>query len=433
MYLLITMKKNNNQALYFIGPSIINIRVWDTIKKSLCRFYKMGMHISLYTPVLNLLSYTYIPYSTFNNSYTLRKLLHPTAKRIQSGATFSALVRHKKQNYTQEIFIKEIPLVPYNFILHALDQGPVNYNCPYKNELYKHVYNVNSSGNIEIFISYFVSRLTELNVSPHFCKIFGCYSTTMRKFTYPLDEEDYENSIYNKVQRSEGLCVVKSNVPIYLLALEKFNYELSDVVKKIQTVDQFYSIIFQIFAALVFINHNYKIYHNDIHVGNIFLHKTLKTHLYYSIEGSFYKIPTFGYIVKIIDWGRATYSINSIHGKNLIFNNNSLCEGQYHYSTLHKEIPNELTRNKWMDIVIATHSILYSYGILKKYPILFKKLYSLLKTTSGVYISIKSFDWNIYERIGNSTFNITTKLLFGTLFEKFTVDTVLNKEVYTII
>ena len=427
------MKKNNNLVLYFIGPSIINTRIWDTIKKSICTFYKMGTHISLYTPVLNLLSYTYRPYSTFNNSYTLRKLLHPTAKRIQSGASFLARVHHKKRNYTREIFIKEIPLVPYNFILRPSEQGRVNYSCAYQNELSKYVYNVNSSGNIEIFISYFVSRLTELDISPHFCKIFGCYSTTMRKFTYPLDDEDCDNSIYNKVKRGGEVCVVKSNVPIYLLALEKFNYELSDAVEGIKSAAQFYSIIFQIFAALVCINHNYKIYHNDIHIGNIFLQKTAKTHLYYSVGGTLYKIPTFGYIIKIIDWGRATYSINSIQGKNLIFNNNSLCEGQYRYSTLYKEIPNELGRNKWMDIVIASHSMLYSYGILRQYPALFKKLYSLLKTTNGVYISIKSFNWNIYEHIGNSTFDITPEVLFETLFEDFTVDTVLNNKVYRII
>ena len=47
--------------------------------------------------------------------------------------------------------------------------------------------------------------------------------------------------------------------------------------------------------------------HNDLHTNNVMFKKTDKMYLYYRYQDKFYKVPTFGRIYKIIDFGRAIY------------------------------------------------------------------------------------------------------------------------------
>ena len=51
--------------------------------------------------------------------------------------------------------------------------------------------------------------------------------------------------------------------------------------------------------------------HNDLHTNNIMYINTDKKHLYYKINNKHYKVPTFGKIFKIIDFGRAIYTFRS--------------------------------------------------------------------------------------------------------------------------
>ena len=77
------------------------------------------------------------------------------------------------------------------------------------------------------------------------------------------------------------------------------------------------SIIYQLIIAILFYQDIYKISHNDLHAGNIFLEKITDntmyagknikgyTHLSYKIKGKTIYIPLGEYIVKIGDWGQA--------------------------------------------------------------------------------------------------------------------------------
>lgn len=71
--------------------------------------------------------------------------------------------------------------------------------------------------------------------------------------------------------------------------------------------------LFQVIAALTCAQHYFGFVHNDLHTNNIMWTGTGETHLYYSIhkgKNSFiYKVPTYGRIMKIIDFGRATYHL----------------------------------------------------------------------------------------------------------------------------
>ena len=64
----------------------------------------------------------------------------------------------------------------------------------------------------------------------------------------------------------------------------------------------------------------FKLTHNDLHTNNIMYIETEKKFLIYKFNNKHYKIPTFGKIYKIIDFGRAIYS----------FKGKTLCSDSYH-------------------------------------------------------------------------------------------------------
>ena len=73
----------------------------------------------------------------------------------------------------------------------------------------------------------------------------------------------------------------------------------------------------------------FKLTHNDLHLGNILFKPTTSKYIYYNIEDVFYKIPTYGYIVKTIDWNRATFQINGTFFQNECFDRDGDCYGQF--------------------------------------------------------------------------------------------------------
>jgi hypothetical protein len=73
--------------------------------------------------------------------------------------------------------------------------------------------------------------------------------------------------------------------------------------------------LFQVIAALTCAQYYYGFVHNDLHTNNIMWCATTEPYLYYRVHkrgggGSYImRIPTYGKIMKIIDFGRATYHL----------------------------------------------------------------------------------------------------------------------------
>jgi hypothetical protein len=70
--------------------------------------------------------------------------------------------------------------------------------------------------------------------------------------------------------------------------------------------------MFQVIAGLTVAQATYDFVHNDLHTNNVMWCGTGITHLYYKITGAaagdrVYRVPTYGRIFKIIDFGRATF------------------------------------------------------------------------------------------------------------------------------
>jgi hypothetical protein len=74
--------------------------------------------------------------------------------------------------------------------------------------------------------------------------------------------------------------------------------------------------IFQVIAALTVAQHWFGFAHNDLHTNNVMWSRTDKPYLYYSAKKgngktTVFKVPTHGYIMKIIDFGRASFHLPS--------------------------------------------------------------------------------------------------------------------------
>jgi hypothetical protein len=51
--------------------------------------------------------------------------------------------------------------------------------------------------------------------------------------------------------------------------------------------------------------------HNDLHTNNVMYIQTNKKFIYYKCENKIYKVPTFGRLFKIIDFGRSIYTFHN--------------------------------------------------------------------------------------------------------------------------
>lgn len=60
--------------------------------------------------------------------------------------------------------------------------------------------------------------------------------------------------------------------------------------------------------TLIAYHHMFAMTHNDLHTNNIMFVKTDKKFLHYLHKGIYYRVPTYGRIMKIIDFGRAIYT-----------------------------------------------------------------------------------------------------------------------------
>lgn len=99
------------------------------------------------------------------------------------------------------------------------------------------------------------------------------------------------------------------NVPVQMTVMEKCSGTLYELVMQNPEPEKHLAWISQIIFALAYAQRNFAFTHNDLHGNNVMYSETSKEFLYYSHSGLNYKIPTYGYIMKIIDFDRSIGSI----------------------------------------------------------------------------------------------------------------------------
>lgn len=398
----------------YLGLSTIND--FDSISLDIKKFYKINGEPSPYSCNFELLSYN-TDNKYFNNSHKLFKLLKQKYRIGYTGFVFKGVLKNNNRRYYKNIFMKEIPIYPAN-INYYNDISPHTLsNIEYKHNYFK--YSTNSSCNIEIFLSYVCSRIFELNISPSFCLFYGSYNVNLKYYSYLVNENTPNLGNDNKIFIDNGNTVLrKKNCPVHLLALEKLDFDIYTIKELCELDLNFWkSIIFQIYCAIFVMFSLFGIKHNDLHISNIMFKITNKKFIYYKLGEILYKVPSHGFVIKIIDWGRGVYCHNLIEGKNSIFNKNIECEDQLIFTRINKKKYNNYD---WTDIVIITQSLLYNFPEIKEYNSFYKFLKQQIKTTKGIYISTKSFNWETYENIARNKFTINPRDIINNIeFKNF--------------
>ena len=102
------------------------------------------------------------------------------------------------------------------------------------------------------------------------------------------------------------------------------------------------SIFFQICFGLAVAQKQFCFVHNDLHASNIMFKHTEEKFIYYRINNKYFKIPTYNKVVKIIDFGRATFYFRNRFYVSDVFAKNGDAEDQvsYPFKRNSKNIPN---------------------------------------------------------------------------------------------
>ena len=120
-------------------------------------------------------------------------------------------------------------------------------------------------------------------------------------------EDDYESDSSDD-DEADLIATVK-NMPVQVIAMERCENTLDSLIYDgtIKGKKEFSAIVCQILFNLITLQKVFDFTHNDLHGDNIMYVKTDDKFLFYTLNNINYKIPTFGKIFKIIDYGRSIY------------------------------------------------------------------------------------------------------------------------------
>ena len=83
---------------------------------------------------------------------------------------------------------------------------------------------------------------------------------------------------------------------------------LDSLLEEDMSIDEWRSCLFQVIMILITYQKMFDFTHNDLHTNNIMYIQTEKEYIYYKFESKYFKVPTYGKLYKIIDFGRAIYT-----------------------------------------------------------------------------------------------------------------------------
>ena len=132
------------------------------------------------------------------------------------------------------------------------------------------------------------------------------------------DQEEYMNddvestmstaSFDSRYTNSEDIFAYIDNFPVQMICMEECENTLDSLFEEGNVDDKIgASLFFQIVMTLLAYQKVFNFTHNDLHSNNIMYTTTSKKFLWYRYNKITYKVPTYGRLIKIIDFGRSIY------------------------------------------------------------------------------------------------------------------------------
>ena len=378
----------------------------ETLFESLKKYFPIKEN-TLYFPYLDFFS-NRCKNKILNSKYTLQKLVKKRGRVGIHGKIFRGIIKSKNRTYTNNLFIKECPIIELLNYYYLLN----NYECSLlpsrNNELYEIINSVENSAYIDVMCCHLSSKLVENGLCPSFPKFNGTCATIFKEYTFDItaDFELYKGSgiledeeHFSVYDNKKGTFVKCFNFPVQLLATEYVKINIDDIPK----IDEDFikSITFQIIFALSMAQKYFSIIHNDLHLGNIMFVPTKKKYIYYRYEDTYFRVPTWGYLVKIIDWDRGTFEIKDNTFLNNCYRNNGIAFGQYFLPCVKYQKKKIINPNKSFDLCIYANSILRDYDLDTESNI-FKLLNVMASDEKGVPLYKLFDDFELYTHIAKN-------------------------------
>jgi hypothetical protein len=113
------------------------------------------------------------------------------------------------------------------------------------------------------------------------------------------DENDED-----KTSDNECVNVTFSEYPVQVICTEQCQDTLDNLILKTDMDEiRWMSALMQVIMTLITYQKVFAFTHNDLHTNNIMYMSTEKKYIYYCFKNKYYRVPTFGKIFKIIDFG----------------------------------------------------------------------------------------------------------------------------------
>ena len=125
------------------------------------------------------------------------------------------------------------------------------------------------------------------------------------------EEQENEDEDEEWDEEEERINVVIPKFPVQVISMEYCENTFDDLILNNElTKDEWLSAFMQIIMILITYQKAFNFTHNDLHTNNVMYNHTDKKYLYYCYKKKYYKVPTFGRIFKIIDFGRSIFKFD---------------------------------------------------------------------------------------------------------------------------
>ena len=126
-----------------------------------------------------------------------------------------------------------------------------------------------------------------------------------------VEDDDEENWEDVEEEEEETIELTIPKFPVQVICMENCENTFDDlIINNELSKEEWLSAFMQIIMILITYQKAFGFTHNDLHTNNVMYNETDKKYIYYCYKKKYYKVPTFGRIFKIIDFGRAIFKFN---------------------------------------------------------------------------------------------------------------------------
>jgi hypothetical protein len=173
------------------------------------------------------------------------------------------------------------------------------------------------------------------------------------------DSDDNSYSVFSEYK----------NFPVMLIFQERMDGVIDDMLEDDTMVGadhgspewekRWIAWTFQIIAALCTAQGLFGFTHNDLHTNNIVWTKTEETWIFYkSRDGTVWRIPTYGKILRLIDFGRSIYRVGSKWYTSDDYNAGGDADGQHNFASIKNDRSRTIYPNPSFDLCRYSVSVM---------------------------------------------------------------------------